>query len=338
MFNSIAGSQTDKKAIAIWSTDDVNYNITSNIGYKLSSEDDKYYKFTIDVFTQNLDANNSSTNKDLVGAGIKLTGFENTFSSIKSNNAWSTYTFYVKVDTDTTTYLELSLGSENAQTKGAAFFTNINFFDDVTADEYNAVKENSMVKILKVEQTTSDSESTEETPEETKENKISNTTWIYLIPSILTALIVIAIVGFAVRKIKLKNPFKKKSKTVYDRNKTLSVQYYTRKATTLRETKILELNADWKKINEERKQYEDDYKQGLTKLREMKIKRANSAEIAKLEKELKKTQKLSSSLGLTANKIADELKYVKTDMYLNALVKKLSREQTSTSEEENEEE
>ena len=46
------------------------------------------------------------------------------------------------------------------------------------------------------------------------------------------------------------------------------------------------------KINEERKQYEDVYKQDLTRLREMKIKRANPADIAKLEKDLKKNQKM----------------------------------------------
>ena len=127
------------------------------------------------------------------------------------------------------------------------------------------------------------------------------------------------------RKIKWKKPTKK-SKNAYDRNKTVSVQYYSRKATTMREEKIRELQADLNKINDERKQYEDVYKQDLTKLREMKIKRANPADIAKLEKELKKNQKLSSSLGVTANRIADDLAYVKTDAYLNALIKKLSRE------------
>ena len=172
---------------------------------------------------------------------------------------------------------------------------------------------------------------TNTTVNETKES--SNINWLYLIPGLLTALaILIAIVGFIVRKVKFKNPFKKKSKTTYDRNRTLSVQYYARKATTMREEKVRELNADWKKINEERKQFEENYKKDLTKLREMKIKRANPQEIAKLEKELKKNQKISANLGLTANKIIDELKYVSTDLYLNSLMKKLAREQATISE------
>jgi len=171
--------------------------------------------------------------------------------------------------------------------------------------------------------------SNEEDKEETTEKAQpkDSSSWIFLIPSLLTsAAILIAVIGFAARKIKFKNPFKKKSKTSYDRNKTVSVQYYTRKATTMREQKVHELTQDLEKINAERKQFEEQYKHDLTKLREMKIKRANANEIAKLEKELKKNQKLSSSLGVTANKIADELKYAQTDMYLNSLVKKLARE------------
>ena len=69
----------------------------------------------------------------------------------------------------------------------------------------------------------------------------------------------------------------------------------------------------------------------------MKIKRANPQEIAKLEKEMKKNQKMSSTLGVTANRINDELQYVKTDAYLNSLVKKLSRESAIKQVEETEE-
>lgn len=336
-FNTLANSETDKKVLGIWSTDDVAYNMTSNVGFKLSPDDDKFYKLTVDVFTQNLGATNSETNLDLVGAGIKLTGFDNAFTSIKSNNKWSTYTFYFQSDSDATSYLELSLGSEQAKTKGSVFFGNINFYDDVTAQEFNSQFDSEFVKIIKSTQTTSnDDNANEETTNETAKSG-SNTTWIYLIPGLLTALaILIALVGFLSRKIKWKKPTKK-SKTAYDRNKTVSVQYYTRKATTLREEKIREMTADLEKINNERKKFEDEYKQDLTKLRELKIKRANPNEISKLEKELKKNQKLSANLGVTANRISADLEYARTDAYLNALVKKLAREGSNQNEENKEE-
>jgi len=65
----------------------------------------------------------------------------------------------------------------------------------------------------------------------------------------------------------------------------------------------------------------------------MKIKRANPAEIAKLEKDMKKQQKMSASLGVTANRISEDLKYVQTPAYLNAMIRKMSHEQAENREE-----
>lgn len=320
-FNSINGN-----VYGIRATDDVHYSVKSNVGFRMTTGSDVYYKISVSVYTQNISTNDSEVDLSKVGASIKLSGFDDTFTSIKSENEWTTYTFYIQAESDTTTYLEIALGNENVKAKGDVFFGNIEFKDDVTADEYNAIKNSETIKKVKAETKTTE----DDTTSDEKDNKISKTTWIYLIPSLLTALaILIAVVGFAIRKIKFKKP-RKKTKNAYDRNKTVSVQYYTRKATTIREAKIRELSADLEKINAERKKFEEDYKHDLTKLREMKIKRANPSEIAKLEKDLKKNQKLSANLGLTANKISNELSYAKTDAYLNNLIKKLEREQPAS--------
>ena len=58
----------------------------------------------------------------------------------------------------------------------------------------------------------------------------------------------------------------------------------------------------------------------------MKIKRANPVEIAKLEKEMKKNQKLSASVGMSINRVKEDLEHAQTDAYLNSLMKKLERE------------
>lgn len=320
-FNSIGGN-----VYGIRATDDVNYTVKSNVGFKLTTGTDVYYKISVSVYTQNISSNNSEADLNSVGASLKLTGFDSTFTSIKSENKWTTYTFYIQAESDTTTYLEFSLGNEDVKAKGDVFFGNIEFKDDVTATEYNSAKETEIVKIVKAETKETEDEETESSSDS---SKISNSTWIYLIPSLLTALaILIAVVGIAVRKIKFKKP-RRKTKTSYDRNRTVSIQYYTRKATTLREEKLRELKADLEKINAERKKYEDEYKRDLATLRTMKIKRANPAEIAKMEKDLKKNQKLSANLGLTANKISNELAYTKTDAFLNAMIKRLEREQAN---------
>ncbi len=322
-------------ALVIDAQESANYTITSNIGYDL--ETNKYYKISVDVFTQRIDSNVASADHSKLGARIGLTGFDNSFTAIQSDNAWTTYTFYVNVDSAKTAYLEFSLGSEENKTKGVAFFGNVKIDDTLTEDDYDAVKQdddfNKIVKPVKEE---NEETTPAETQIETSKNK-SNINWLYLIPGLLTgAAIIIAIVGVLMRKVKWKNLFKKKSKTAYDRNKTVSVQYYARKATTMREEKVRELTADLNKINDERKEFEESYKQDLTRLREMKIKRANPQEIAKLEKEMKKAQKISANLGMTANRIAADLEYAKTETYLNSLIRKLQREQTSQPQDENE--
>lgn len=319
-FNSLA---TDK-VLGIRTMDDVYYTMTSKVGYKLSSGD-KFYKLSVSVYTQNIDTNNNEVDKTKLGATLKLSGFEGSFTNVISNNEWTTYTFYIKAESELTTYLELSLGNADVKAKGDVFFGNIELVEDVTADEFNAVKDTATVKVLKTQTKTEDKEEDKEPAENNNQNN-SNNAWLYLIPSLLTAAaILIAVVGIAVRKIKWKKPTKK-SKTAYDRNKTVSVQYYSRKATTMREQKLRELQADLEKLHTERKIFEDSYKADLTKLREMKLKRANPADIAKLEKDLKKNQKLSSTIGVNVNKITYEIEMVKTDAYLNNLIKKLQRE------------
>lgn len=329
-FNEIAQG-TDKKAIAIWSTDAVSHTLTSNLGYTVLAEEGKYYKLSLKVFTQGIASNDTDADLSTLGAGIKLSGFENSFTAIKSENHWTPYTFYIKASNEIITYLELSLGSEEALTKGAAFFTDIEF-SEIAEQEYSQAQDSDTTKVAVIEKT-DDNTSDDTNTESKKEKRNWDINWWLVISGSVTGIaLLIAIVGVLIRKIKWKKP-RKKTKNTYDRNKTVSVQYYTRKATVAREEKIRELTADLEKINAERKQFEDDYKRDLTKLREMKIKRANAADIAKLEKDMKKQQKMSASLGVTANRISEELKYVQTPAYLNAMIRKMSHEQTENREE-----
>lgn len=309
--------------LGIMATEDVDYSAKTVVGYTIASGEDKYYKISVDVFTQNIDSNNAEVDKDKLGATLRINGFDNNFTAIQSNNAWTTYTFYIKASSETTANIEMGLGSADAPTKGSAFFGNIVFDDSVTKEEFESVKESNIVKI--VEAASTDEEESEK-DESTSKPTVSKTAWIYIIPSLVTVVaILVVVVWFALKKIKFKKRVKK-TKNNYDRNKTLSVQYYTRKATTLREEQVREMQADLDRINAERKQFEDDYKADLSKLRQLKIKKANPAEITILERDLKKNQKASASLGVTANRISSELEYAKTDAYLNSLVKKLMKE------------
>ena len=325
-YSNFTSLQSDNKnVLAIRSLNDTYYTLTSKIGFDLTSG--SYYKISVSVYTQNLQILDENVDSDLIGASIKLSSFDDTFTQIVSDGQWTTYTFYINPNSDTTTYLELSLGSSSASVSGDVFFGNIEFvaFEEDDLTEYNNARENSHTKILT--QTTTTDDTTDEDTSDDDGNNIDVNTILLYISSILFALaIIIAIVGVLIRKIKWKKPVRK-SKTSYDRNRTVSKQLYQRKATTMREAKLRELNKELEAMHAERNQYEEEYKSDLSKLRELKIKRADMSEINKLQKEIKKKQKLSSTIGLSINKLESEIEFTKSEQYLNSLMRKLEREQ-----------
>lgn len=320
---SIFTNTTAKNAVAIRLVESGNATLTSNIGFKFTK--DKYYKVSVDVFTQNIKTDDQDVDLASLGAKFGLTDFDSCFEKI-NNSGWTTYTFFIKPNTDTTSYLKLSLGEENLNVSGDVFFANIKFEDSTINQnietEFNNASESETIKKLETVVENSDNDSSE--PE--SEEKSNNSAWIYYIPSLVFAVaIVICVVGVLARKVKWKKP-SKKSKNDYDR-KSASQQIYMRKATVARENKLIELNKDKEKLIAERTKYEEEYKHNMTVLRQLKIKRADVQEIKKVEHEIKKYQRLSASIGVTLNKVEGEIEYAKTDAYLNTLAKKIAYQQ-----------
>lgn len=327
-FTSLEAS--NKNAIIIRAYNDTKYTLTSNFAYKLTKN--SYYKLTVSVYTQNLQAIDSET-KDF-GANLKLTGFEGGFTNVKSDNCWTTYTLLLNPTSDITTYLTLSVGDDDYLTTGDAFFANIVFDDSINSEDYNNTIENSTVKKLEISTQTDDTTADEDT--EVNENKFNSSVLLYQISSLIFILaIVIAVVGVLLRKIKWKKHVK--TSINYDRKDTVSKQYYDRIATTRIQEMLRELNKDLTELNNERIVFENNYKKDMTKLREMKIKRASSQEIAALEKDMKKNQKTTAQIGVKINSIESEIKFIQTDGYKQSLIRKLQTENKSNALNENNE-
>lgn len=312
----------NKNIIKLQNLNDTDYFVASNIAYKMTSG--KKYKLTINVYSIGLKTEVEDADLEKLGFGIKLTGFEKSFYAQQSNLVWTTYTLYINPNSDVTSYLELSLGNDDLAASGTVYFGDIQFVELDDEEDFDNIKnQGSTLALTEVEQTSTDDSEDNETSKEEK-SEIDKQTLLYLIPSIIFAIaIVITIVGVFARKIKWKKP-SRKTKNSYDRKQTVSKQYYERKATMLREEKLRELNKQLEDLHNDRIKFEDEYKQNLSKLREMKIKRASKLEIAKLEREMKKNQKTSSVIGISVSKIEREIEYMKTELYYNSLVKKLS--------------
>ncbi|MCQ2564698.1 MAG: hypothetical protein MJ152_02420, partial [Clostridia bacterium] len=295
-----------------------NCSFTSKLPYTLSQ--DKHYAISLKVFTQGIE-----TDENGLGLTLKLTEFEDEFKNVSTEkdgtNGWKTYTFCVTPNKDVNSYLTIALGTEELKASGKVFVADIKVDDSL--EDFNSVPSENTLFLTKTTETEEESEHDHD-HEETKENTgMSTQTLIYMIPSIIFAVaIVITVAAVLLKKVNFKKPAKK-TKNEYDRAKTVSKQFYMRKATILREERLRELEKQAEDLKTQREQFEKDYKQNLSRLRELKIKRGNPAEIKQLEKEMKHAQHTASGFGLTLSKIENDIAYTKTDAYINSTIRKL---------------
>ncbi len=307
------------KILGIHALDYVNESYLANIGYRFESN--KYYLVKVKIYTQNL-----SSESEKFGLGLSLTGFDEKFVNINTEqenlNGWTTYSFYINPTDTTSSMLKITFGSDDANLKGDAFIA------DITASEIDSADfvetSNSTTLVLKTVSTTDGDNNNEDNTTDSNKTKSNNTAWIIAIPTILTAAaIILAVVGITLRKVKFKKRVKK-TKHDYDRNSKQSEQIYMRKATTLREERLHELNKQLNTLQNERAQYEEQYKKDLSTLRQLKIKRAPANEIAKLDRDMNQNQKHTAQIGSSIRNVELEIEQAQTNEYLKQIVKKLA--------------
>lgn len=222
------------------------FNLTEN----------KYYQITVRLKVDFDRFNNAST---AIGAGVELTGTEYRFENIRSTTVtegdmqyperYRVFTFYVKANEATEIGLAFTLGSNeftNRNASGIVYVTNIDCLeidstvydeksgiiaqyekDKGVADPYNMYGEISVAS--------------NEPVEEPSESGNSGIQW-WTIPSILFAVaLVIAIIGFVIRRMMDKRANRKTTeKTVsYDRRSTLNKQQKTEEKTVAKDGTVI---------------------------------------------------------------------------------------------------
>ena len=198
--------------LMIESSQDAYYSYTSNSKTKLTANN--YYKIVVKVKTssvyQNDEASKVLINKNGTeyypfGASINLEGLDARFTGIDTNGNWEEYTIYVNCTTSTEFNVSLALGTENAYTSGAVYFSNVSV-EKIEQDAYlegvSVLENETHDNILAI----GDTDVKEETDNNNTNSGI-NFDWL-LVPSLITALaIFIAVFGSILR-----NTNKKKKK------------------------------------------------------------------------------------------------------------------------------
>ena len=152
--------------------------------------------------------------------------------------------------------------------------------------------------------------------EDEKEDETENEFDWVILPALFTALaLIIAVVGFVVRRIKFKK-WQRKKINEYDRNKTLYKDVVRREAQEKRDEILKAYNAELKEIESEIEKLEEENRERLERQRGTKVDR-------KVENEFKSYAKKHTSLTNKKEKVLDKINEVNSTEYLLSLQKKL---------------
>ncbi|MBQ7798425.1 MAG: hypothetical protein IJ371_04810, partial [Clostridia bacterium] len=320
----------NKKVLAIVNPleQDGYYEYTSVLSY--SFESSKYYKLSFALFTDGIaqeDKEEKYDNNVLAeGVNIELTNLENAkFNYIQSDGMWTTYEIYIGLKSSATSNLVFSLGSEFTGCYGKAFLGNIVLSEIEEADFTSTSGSDTILKVDTVE--------AEDEEDETTSTSSNNFNWAY-IPTIATfAAIVIAVVGIFIRRnIKFKKRVKN-GKAIYDRDITVMHNKYRRLALDTREKEIRELTKERDELVAMRVEYEDKYKDALSRLRSARLANRDGSkrhEIMAIEHEVKHISKEVARLGVQVNNYDSEIEFMQTEAYVTDLEKRMMREDNSS--------
>ena len=305
----------------ISSLSDTYFGYTSATSYTFESE--KYYKISVNVLTRYL--NQEDKDEDInYGASIRLAdSSEIMLCGIDTEGVWQTYTIYASFTTSLTSKITLALGYIDEITAGEVLFDKLTI-ETITEDKY--IEEYDVADPNKIATFIDYTEPKEEEETEDDEPWSNEFDW-FLIPSLLTGLaIIISVVGYYARKIKLNR--KPRVKTNYDRRKTLDKDIDRREKIALRQQIIEELNAEITTIDKEIEEFNVLANQQLEEIRAQIKAEQEELEKVKLDIEIKKkeaTANREKQLKETPDFVADK----RAEKEYNNFISRLDKQELS---------
>lgn len=296
--------------------------------FKLTLEADKYYKLTFDLATIfNEEAQNASTDDHECNYGvtINIDGFDS-ITNLVTSQQLKHYTIYFKCTESSTPTITLTLVSDCNKTLGTALFTHINP-TTVEETEYNSATlspsyEKTIFSVKQTESTETD-EDTDNSEEDTSDNSgTSDNKWL-LIPSIIMGVaLLVALIGYILRHIKIKKIDKIK-KEAYDRKLSVNHDVILMEAQKRRDIEINELQNAKKLLEDERINIDEEHKQFI---KENKIQ--SNGKISKdVEKMFKKYNLNIAKIDEKINIIQEKIDNTMSAEYLLQLERKIVAEE-----------
>lgn len=295
--------------------------------YTLTLEADKYYKLNFDLATIfNEGAEDADTDEHDCKYGLKVAieGYEEVTELVTASQLRS-YSIYVHCTEASTPTISFTLVSDCNETTGLALITRLDF-TEVQETEYTNAKisdrfGDTVFQADKTAAEDSDGGDGSDTGD-TEEPEDNSSAWL-LIPSIIMGVaIIVAIVGYFLRKIKIKK-IEKIKKESYDRKLSINHDVILMEAQKRRDKEVADLMQAKKLLENDKEKMEQTHKEFV------KESRLNSdGKISKeLEKELKKYNYDMVRINEKINIIKEKIDTVMSADYLLGIERRIVAEE-----------
>ncbi len=319
----------DKNYLVIHTNYESEATLTSKYSLTLSSEN--YYKLTFDLATifdeYNSNIENDKDHECKYGVTISIDGFE-PITQIVTAGELQSYSIYIHSSSEITPTIAFTLVSDCFKTIGNALITNIDVTTVEEAEYTNASiastnGETSFVAELSESDSADEENPDEENPdEETPTNPDGTSPWLLISSLIFGLAIIVAIVGFVLRHIKIKK-IEKIRKENYDRKLSKNHDIILVEAQKRRDQEVQDLIKAKRMLEEDKVRLEENHKEF------MKDNRLNNkgAVTREVEKEIKKYNNDIIKIDEKINIISEKIDTVMSADYLLVLERKIVAEE-----------
>ena len=276
----------------------------------ISISEGSYYKFTVYIKTR---LPMFTEDEKTYGAEFSLEGTDAKISNVVCEN-YVAYNIYLKALKATTINLRFALVSDTIDNTGFAFFDNFSY-KTIDENEYTLAEANNVANSV-----FSVVEADEEKPEDDKSSK-NSFNWL-IVPSLLFGVaLILAIVAYAMKKVKFKK-IEVKKKSTYDREKTLHRDVIRKEAEDRQAAEVKKLEAELNALQTEADELDKANKERIQARR-----RDHGKEITKSdEKEFKLYANKHTKLLNKIDRIKESIQAVKSPEYLLREMKKIRQE------------
>lgn len=295
--------------------------------YTLTLEADNYYMLTFDLATLfNLSAENASNNEHECKYGLTITidGYDSV-EEIVGTSQLENYKIYLHATEASNPTIKFSLVSDCHETLGTAIITHLDF-TSVTETEYKNASLSPLLdnRVFRVNQTTSTEEDDSDNEDNiaNDDNNKQGTNPLLLVSSIIMAVaLIIAIVGFILRKVKIKKIDKIKKES-YDRKLLINHDAILNEAQKRRDEEFNSLKTAKEQLLSEKESLEKEHKEFIKESRLV-----NKEKISKqMEKSFKQYNTKINRLDEKINIINEKIDNCMTADHLLAIQKTIISE------------